>query len=123
MSEQSDHREQTRVLEEKAAAIRQDVDLLLREAELRRQQALGLAGRLRDHPFSVLGAAFVLGAAGVGLALLIAQRHRQKRALGARLAGYGAAFGRLARRSGLSRARATASAAVPPEAARWLRRV
>lgn len=80
MADQVDSREQTRALELKAAAIRQDVDLLLREADQRRHGIFRFRTHLRERPAALI-AGIGLGVTGLGLVLLILRRYQQRQSL------------------------------------------
>ena len=98
MSETVDPREETKALEQKADAIRRDVDLLIKEADKRRQQFFGVTSRLRENPAIVIGAAGLLGMGVFGVSLLIKRRYEQRHSMTGKLSALSAAVGRVARK-------------------------
>ncbi|HEY0707466.1 MAG TPA: hypothetical protein VGG33_11750 [Polyangia bacterium] len=98
MSETVDPREETKELERKADAIRRDVDMLIREADKRRQQFFGVSSRLREHPAVVIGAAGLIGMGVFGVSLLLKRRYEQRHSLSGKLTALGAAMGRVAKK-------------------------
>jgi hypothetical protein len=97
MTDNEELRAQTKALEEKAAAIRQDVEFLLREVDGRRLGVRRLRMRLQEHPVAAITAGVVLGVAGLGIVLLAAHRRQQRSAFWPRLLAYRAAVRRMAK--------------------------
>ena len=83
----TDTREQTRALANKAAAIRQDVEALVREMERRGLGPGRLRARLQERPLVLfIAATATLTAAGLTAWMLLRERRREK-LLGRLLAG------------------------------------
>jgi hypothetical protein len=98
MSDTLDPREEAKALEKKADAIRRDVDLLMREADKRRQRLFGVGQRLRDHPGLVIGAASLLGMGVFGVSLLLKRRYDRHHSLAGKVRALSAAMGRVAKK-------------------------
>jgi hypothetical protein len=79
MTDPSETRAQTRALAEKAAAIRQDVEALVREMERQGLARGGLRVRLQDRPVAVIIAATAtLSLAGFAAWVLLRERRRER---------------------------------------------
>lgn len=98
MSETSDPREEAKALEKKADAIRRDVDLLIREADKRRQRLFGVSHRLIENPALTIGAAALIGMGVFGVSLLLKRRYDQRHSVSGKLRALGAAMGRVAKK-------------------------